>query len=287
MRDQLLDPCSVAHAILTGHEGLAVAGLTNPYFAAEVARALDDLLIEQWLAADPRLKGSVALACQVPEHAAAEIRRVAGHPQIVQAAVSTNPHAYPFGHPIYDPIHRACAETGLVFAIHALGDGAAGAIPSQLASGFPTLYLEFHAVGAAQGLQTHLASFVFHGVFDRYPDLRLVLIEGGAAWLPAFLARLDVEYKGLRREVPWCKRLPSEYVREHVRVTTQPFELTRQDDPLLAALEAVGGRDILVYSSDYPHWDTDGVGRVAAALPAGWRDAVLRANAAELYDLAA
>lgn len=285
MVEQYLDPYQVDAAVLTGgHLAMGLSSLTNPYFADAVSRAFNDHLADHWLAADSRFKGSVIPALQVPDWAAKEIRRVAGHPQMVQVMALSNPLPYGFGHPVYDPVHRACAETGLPFAVHSFGDAYAGAVPSHLAGGAPTLYVEFH-LGAVQGLMTHLMSFIFHGVFDRFPSFKLVLVEGSVTWLAAFLRRLDNDFKGLRREVPWCKKLPSEYVMEHVVVTTQPFDVQGPDDPLIAALDAMGAADILAYSSDYPHWDTDAPTRTRAAMPAHWRDKVLHGNAARLYGL--
>jgi predicted TIM-barrel fold metal-dependent hydrolase len=224
------------------------------------------------------------VALQVPEWAATEIRRVAGHPQMVQVCASPNPLPFPFGHPIYDPVHRACAETGLPFGIHTLGDGYTGALASATAGGAPTLYLEFHT-SAAQAVQTHLASFIFHGVFDRYPTFKLALLESGVGWIPPVVRRLDLDFKGLRREVPWCKRLPSEQFLEQVLVSSQPIDAESTDDASLQALDAMGAEDVLAFASDYPHWDTDVPARTAALLPAHWRDKVLRENACRFYGL--
>lgn len=282
MREQLLDPFDIECGILTGHEGMAVAGLTNPYYAAEVARALNDHMIDHWLAPEPRLKGSVFLAAQVPESAAKEIRRIADRPEIAQAVLSTNPHCYPFGHPIYEPIHRACAETGLPLAIHALGEGSAGAVTSQMACGFPSLYAEFHS-SAAVGMMSHFTSFFFHGVFERFPDFRLILIESGVAWIPAFLRRLDSNLKGVRREVPWCRRSATECFVDQVLASTQPLDIASPGDALIQAVEAAGVEDCISYASDYPHWDADTLERTYQAIPAGWRTKVMRENAARVY----
>jgi uncharacterized protein len=282
--DQLLDPFNVQAGVLTGQGSLFLTGITNPYYAAEVARAYNDHLIDHWLSVDSRYKGSIALALHVPEWAAEEVRRLADHDAFIQVGVATNPQAYAFGHPMWDSLHRACAETGVAFGIHSLGEGAAGSIPSGLASGYPSLYSEYQG-GGAQGLMTHLMSFIYHGVFERYPDLKLVLIEPGVTWVPSFVRRLDVNHRGIRREIPWCTKDPSDYVRENVRVTTQPLDIDGPEDDVVASLERVGAEDFLLFSSDYPHWDTDEPTATIARLPAGWRDKVAFENAASTYRL--
>jgi predicted TIM-barrel fold metal-dependent hydrolase len=285
MGEHLLDGYGVNAAVLTGGgTAMGLSSWSNPHYARELTRAFNDHLVDVWLGGDERYFGSISLALQVPEWAADEIRRLAGHPRMVQAIVYSNPHAYAFGHPIFDPVHRACADAGLPFAIHAFGDAFASAIPSPTASGHPCFYAECHSTGA-QGIMTHLTSFILHGVFDRYPELKLVLVEGGVSWLPAFIRRLDADFKGLRREVPWCKRIPSEYIRDNVRLTTQPFDGERPDDPLVETLDELGAEDLLLFSSDYPHWDTDVPSMVKRALPDHWREKVLYRNAADLYGM--
>jgi predicted TIM-barrel fold metal-dependent hydrolase len=284
VRAELLDPNGIVHGVLTTGYGIYMAGLANPYFATEVARALNDRTREVWLDPEPRFKGAIILAPQIPEEAAAEIRRHADDRRFVEAMLCTNPVGHSFGHPIFDPIHRACAETGIPIAIHSLGDGVSGAASSHLAGGRPVTYYEMHT-GAMEGIMTHLLSFVTHGVFERYPTLKLVLTEGGVGWIPGFVRRMDTNWKGLRREIPWVKRSPGEIFHEHVRVTSQPMDIEGPNDPLLAPLEAMGFEDNLVFSSDYPHWDSDNVGIAVARLPRAWHEKVLRRNAAELYGL--
>jgi predicted TIM-barrel fold metal-dependent hydrolase len=280
----LIEPFDVQAAVLTGEPALYLSSVANPHFSSELARAYNEHLIDHWLTVDPRFKGSICVELQVPEWAANEVRRHADDPRFVQMAVAPNPLPYGFGHPIYDPVHKACAETGQPFGIHSLGEGAVGSPNGHLASARPSFYIEYQS-GGAQGLMTHVMSFIFHGVFERHPDLKVVLIEPGVTWIPAFLRRLDINYKGIRREVPWCRRSPSEYFRDHFRVTTQPFDIEGPNDDLLTSLAAIGAEDFLIFSSDYPHWDGDEPRATLARVPQHWRDKVAFENAAELYNL--
>ena len=98
------------------------------------------------------------------------------------------------------------------------------------------------------------------------------------------LWRFDAEYKGLRREVPWLKRLPSEYFARHVWVTTQPLEVAPRKENVIELLRSMHLEDRLVYSSDYPHWDADEIDYLTTRLPGDWHRGVFFGNACRLYD---
>lgn len=120
-------------------------------------------------------------------------------------------------------------------------------------------------------------------MFERYPTLRLLLVEAGVSWVPGLLWKMDDQYKSVRVEVPWMKRWPSETFREHVRLTTQPLEGSAGSERLVSVLDAYGAADVLCFSSDYPHWDTDERDHVARMLPRSWHERVFHDNAAQLY----
>ena len=277
---QLLEPFGIERAILSYATLLYSGSLPNPYFAAEVARAANDWLVDTWLAADSRFHGSILVANQLPDVAAAEIRRAGQNPRMVQVIMASNALGHPWGHPLFHPIYEACEELGLPIAIHAGGQG--GANPPPTAGGAPNLYIEYHTL-AIQGMMTGFVSFVSEGVFEKFPNLKLILVEGGVAWIPGMLWRFDSNYKGLRREVPWVKRLPSAYFRDHVRVTTQPLEIAPTDDYLLEALEAIDGQNTLLFATDYPHWDSDETTYIAQQIPPAWHSKVFYENALETF----
>jgi hypothetical protein len=128
---------------------------------------------------------------------------------------------------------------------------------------------------------SHVASVIAHGVFEKWPNMKFIIIECGIAWLPGLLWRLDANYKALRKETPWVKRLPSEYARDHIRLTTQPLEQPKKTAWLHNLLEAIDGEEVLMYASDYPHWDFDDPTQIN--IPKGWRDKVFWKNALEVY----
>jgi uncharacterized protein len=280
MRRQLLDRCDLRRAILTFGDDSHVAGHHNPYFATELARALNDWSVDRWLSADTRLASSILVAAQLPDEAAKEIKRHAANPRMVQVMLVDNPYNYPFGHPVFHPIYQAAEETGRPIAIH--GGAGGWANPASTGGGNVNLYFEAHTLWP-QVVMTHLVSFVSHGVFEKFPRLKLLLIEAGSAWLPSLLWRFDAEYKGLRREVPWLKRLPSEYVAEHVWLTTQPLEFSPKREQVAQLLGWIEGDRKLVYSSDYPHWDADEINYVASRLPETWHRRVFFENALAFY----
>ena len=87
----------------------------------------------------------------------------------------------------------------------------------------PATYSEEY-INQAGAFQTQLTSLIAEGVFAKFPDLTVVLMESGVTWLPGYLWRLTKFWKGLRSEVPWVADPPATIVRDRVRLTLQPFD---------------------------------------------------------------
>src|SRR5207247_1901075 len=105
--------------------------------------------------------------------------------------------------------------------------------------------------------------------------------ENDTSWLPGVIWRLDKIWKSLRDEVPWVKHLPSEYVFEHIRLTTQPFVELKKEH-LLAFCEMIQADRTLLFSTDYPHWDFDNPLRALSGLPKATLDRVRAQTAIDL-----
>jgi predicted TIM-barrel fold metal-dependent hydrolase len=276
---QHLDPLRVAHGVLQPQEGIYVGLVQNIDVANGLAIAWNDWQRENYLAKDSRLLGSACINIADPLAAAREIRRIAADARFVQIVV---PGEAPFlyGHRFFDPIFEACAETGLVFALH---PGHEGALSSSTPVGRPSSYFEWHTT-LPLTYQAHLASMVCEGLFERFPSLRVMLVEGGFGWLPHLVWRMEKNFKALRATAPRLRRLPSEYVFDHVWFTSQPMEEPQNPAHLVAILEMVQAQHRLCFSSDFPHWDFDDPGRVLPSqVPVEWRPRFYRENALALY----
>jgi predicted TIM-barrel fold metal-dependent hydrolase len=265
LRAQALDAWGSAGGILCC--AYAVESVHNPDAAAALASAVNDWQAEEWLTREPRLRASLVVPSQHPDMAAREIERLGDHPGFVQVLLPARSEA-PYGNRRYHPIYDAAQRHGLVVGIHY--GGAPGNPPTP--SGWPSYLLEEH-VGMAHVFQSQVLSLVAEGAFDRFPDLRVTLIEGGFTWLPALMWRMDKEWKGLRREVPWVRRPPSEYVRRHMRLTIQPLDAPPDPQHLLQVIDQLGSDDLLLFSTDYPHLHASSPDQ---ALPPGLPDPLRR-----------
>ena len=89
--------------------------------------------------------------------------------------------------------------------------------------GWPSYRYEYY-LAEAQAFQAQVLSLIYEGVFGKFPGLKVVLMESGVSWLPAFMWRANKTWRGVRVEVPWVEREPASIIRDHVRVTMQPFD---------------------------------------------------------------
>jgi len=279
---QHLHPYHITKAILTGSGILSMGVHPNHYYATALSRAYNDALAETWLREDERFYGSVMISPQDPQAAAAEIRRWAGHPRMVQV-IMTSAARIPFGQNFYWPIYEAAQECGFPVAVHPGTEGRG--IANGFIAGPPSTYLEWHT-NLSQNYMGQVVSLLCEGVFEKFPGMRFVCIEGGLAWIPHVLWRLDKNWKALRSSVPWVRRLPSEYAWEHLRFTTQPIEEPEKPAHLQAILEMIHAEKTVMFSSDYPHWDNDSPTHGLPKLPEALASRIFYDTAAELYGFA-
>jgi len=277
---QLVHDNNVDIGILTGE---IYGWNTHPYheYANAVIAAFNDWTIEHWLEPFPQLRGCVAVNSNDPPAAAAEIDRLGGRDDIVMVIMGATSTA-PYGQKQYHPIYEAAVRHNLPIGMHpaAAGTGLAHAVS---AVGYPRTFFEYHT-GLPRIFQAQLISIIAEGIFEKFPTLKWVFIEGGVSWLPQMMWRMDKNYKALRADTPWVRRLPSEYIKDHCYFTTQPIEEPPNPDWLLQIFEMIDAKNILLYSSDYPHWDFDAM-HVINRLPIEYRRKIFQENAEKLFNL--
>ncbi|HYI25955.1 MAG TPA: amidohydrolase family protein, partial [Thermomicrobiales bacterium] len=250
----------------------------NPFAAAALASAVNDWQIDQWLARDQRLRGSIVVPIQDPDLARAEIDRVGDQQAFVQVCMPVHTEAL-YGSRRYYPVFDAVVRHRLVAAIQY--GGHPGNPPS--AAGWPSYFVEEY-VGMSHIFQSQVISLVTGGVFDRFPEIRVALLESGVSWLPSLMWRLDKEWKGLRREVPWVRQLPSDYIKRHIRLTAWPFDGPESSTQRREIIEQLGSDELLLYACDYPHrYDPERVHEFWNDIPEDLMTKVRSGNARNFY----
>lgn len=279
MRAQHLDPNGVEHGMLMA---LSRGGMEerNLDLGAALASAVNDWQLEYWAKPEPRLHAAIVVPQENPEAAVAEIERRVAEPAFKQISFSPR-SSDPLGHRRYWPIYAAAERTAMPVAMHVAGYAGGHA---STGSGWPTYYMQEH-YAMTTNMQNNMVSMVFEGIFERFPGLKVVMIEGGFSWVPSMAWRMDRTWERMRAEVPHVKRPPSEYVREHFWFTTQPIEEPQTPEHLRDICEWIGW-DRLMFSTDYPHWDFDNPALAFKfAMTRAEKDKVFRDNAKALYGL--
>ncbi len=280
MKKQLLDQNGISYAVLT--TGIEISLNPDPDYANAVASAYNDYTIDHWLSYSPQFKGSILINNTDPVAAAKEIDRLGSHPDMVQIIMTSASRAL-YGQRFFHPIYEAAERNGLPIGIHPGGEGR-GIAPAVTNAGYPTRYLEWHNI-LPIGYMAHINSLVCEGVFAKFPQLKFIAIEGGVAWLPHLMWRMDKNYKALRDTVPWLKRLPSEYVKEHLYLTTQPIEEPQEPKHMEQILTMIDAQNTVMFSSDYPHWDYDNPLMALPPLPKEMKRNIMGHTAARLFGL--
>lgn len=261
---EALDPFQTSIAICNCLYG--VQATFSEDLGAAMAKAVNDWMAREWLDRDPRLRASIVVPQQNPELAVAEIERCAPDRRFVQVMLLVSGEL-PLGRRQNWPIYAAAERHGLPLGIHAGSSYRHPNTPVGWGS-----YLSEEYINQAGAFQTQLTSLIAEGVFAKFPELVVVLMESGVTWLPGYLWRLTKFWKGLRSEVPWVADPPASIVRERVRLTLQPFDGPLQPGIITRFMDHMGSDELLLFSTDYPHWQFDG----AEAIPPGLDPALAR-----------
>ena len=275
-----LDRYNIAYGVLQP-PGIKATVVSSVDGGSAIAQAWNDWQATTWLPVDDRYLGSICVNMHDPLVAAKEIRRWNDNPRMCQVVVSGEALRL-YGDRSFHPIYEALNEVGKPICLH---PGSEGSYGSSTPVGRPTTYFEWHS-GISLTFQAHLISLICEGVFEKFPKLKFVFCESGYSWLAGVMWRTEKNFKALRTATPWLKRLPSEYIFEHCRWTSQPLEEPANPDHLLQMFDMLKADRTLCFATDFPHWDFDDPNR---AFPRKMSDHLKRRifydNAAELYGL--
>ncbi len=282
LREQHLNMWHVDIALLTGSSVYGASLLPDPDFAAAISRAFNDWTLEHWIAQEERFLMCAAVSVTDPKLAVDEIRRLSTNPK-VRAIVLPTGARMPYGNRHYHPIWEACNDAGLAVVIHPGAEGASQAGPPT-GVGYPTYYIETR-MARPQMAMAHAVSFIAEGVFEKYPNLKVLFDECDQFWAVGLMWHMDADWKSLRDQTPWVRKLPSEYFRQHIRVGSQPMLEPENTDQFFTLLDALHAEETLIYSSDWPHWDWDDPSTTFPKLPEKLHRRVFCDNARDLLHI--
>ncbi|HXQ22096.1 MAG TPA: amidohydrolase family protein, partial [Candidatus Acidoferrales bacterium] len=187
------------------------------------------------------------------------------------------------GHPDHHRVFAAAQELGLPFGIHPTFEPK-WAAPGRFADMTSIRFTFFINVTAPDAVRHAFTSLFQFGVFDLFPQLRVVVLESGASWIGYWLDRMDAVYVMPQGKTVPLKEKPSVYFRRQCWISADPDETT------LAAIIPLIGEDRFFWASDFPHPDhapeyVGHMSRMVAALTPRARDGILGANVLRAYGL--
>ena len=270
LRAQALDAFGTRLAICNTLYGAQVA--FSETMGAAACHAVNEWMAREWLDREPRLRASIVVSGQSPELAAEEIEARAADRRFVQVLLLASNEML-LGRRYYWPIYRAAERFDLPIGIHAGTMYRYAPTPS----GWPSHYLHDYAANSNL-FASQLQSLISEGIFGKFPTLRAVLMESGVTWLPPFMWRSDKTWRGTRGEVPWVKEPPSHVIREHVRLTVQPMDAPAHAAQLERVIDQLGTDEMLLFATDYPHWQFDGDRVLPEGFPMRLHGKIMRDN---------
>jgi predicted TIM-barrel fold metal-dependent hydrolase len=282
-----LDEQGIDAAVLFPSLGLAWESEVNDAeLAAAYARAYNNWILDFASVDRQRLIPMALITLRDLDEAVREVKRVAklgAKGAFMRAAPITQ---VPWWDPVYDPFWAALEETGLPIGMHVAANeyflGHQWKLGESVMAINSTLH--FYRQTCVQfDVQAAFSSLCL-GVFDRFPRLKVLLLETGGGWIAHFLERLDAKHKLLGWKTD-MKHKPSEYFRRQCWISFDPDETT------LPAMVERCGADRFLWASDFPHFDASPepvkeVKEAIGLLPIGVQQKILGDNAAEAYHLA-
>lgn len=217
-------------------------------FEVQIAQAYNRWLVEKVLSGSDRLKSFAYLPFNDPEASYRIVQDFKDEPGIVGFLV-TSVRKNAVHDNVYAKTYAAIQEAGKVLSFHTGYDW------EDPTFGSPSRFVAVQAIGYPFYNVVHCVNWLCNGMNERFPELNLLWMEGGLAWVLWVMQRIDSEYRMRSSEVPGLKKLPSHYMRD-MYYTSQPLE-TGNDDLLETTLKTMDAGNQVLYASNYPLPDMD------------------------------
>jgi predicted TIM-barrel fold metal-dependent hydrolase len=206
-------------------------------------------MTEKVLPYDDSLKTMLYLPLSNPK-ACVKLIEELGDKKGVVGALVTSHRNQPIHHNDFMPVFKLLEEKGLPLGFHTVSFWMDQPL-KQL-----NRFFSAHALGFPLYNMIHMTNLIVNGIPERFPDLKIMFIEAGVAWIPFMMMRLDSEYMYRSSEAPLLTKKPSEYVKNFY-YTTQPLENTADPEFMKQLFNMVDAENQFLYASDYPHQDFD------------------------------
>ena len=236
-----LQKAGIERSVLFTSEGLSVGYIQIPRYAVEVCRAYNDYVYRGFAKVSDRLRPMALIPMQDVPAAVAELRRTVNDLGFPGAMLPSTGLPLHLGHEIYWPVYEEAERLDCALAVHG-GANLEGAGLNTF-----TNFTASHVLHHPLPLMVALVSFIYHGVLDRFPNLRIAFMEGGCGWLASILDRAerDENYFAAQDQP---KRHAIDYFRSgRILIGCEGSENA------LAYLARRVGILPFAYASDYPH----------------------------------
>jgi predicted TIM-barrel fold metal-dependent hydrolase len=235
-----LDKVRVERTVMFPSEGLSVGFIQQADYAVKVCGAFNDYVTDRYRKVDKRLHPMGLIAMQDIRAAVRELRRLVVDLGLPGAMLPSRGLPLHLGHDYYWPAYEEAAKLGCVLGIH--GGSSLGFGADTFTDPWAARTLR-HPIPLA----LEMVSLIYHGVFDRYRDLRIGFFEGGCAWIVLIKDRMD------RDETVYTTPTGKQRSLEEYLSSGQILIGCEGNEDILSYISKKIGLDVFAYASDYPH----------------------------------
>ena len=280
VRDMKLD--GVSAEVLYPSQGLFLFKVKDSQLLSAIFRAYNNWLAEFCATSPHHLKGIAMVNVDDVKDGVRELERTAQMGLVGAMITEYPPEERRYDSPEYERLWAAAQDLNIPLSLHTATrregrSRGAGATPLRIASGRANkVFLP----------STSLCDMIFSGVFERYPGLKVAIVEFELAWAAHLLGTMDYTYAERHEEATHRFKgdlKPSDFFHRHVY-------LSFQEDQIGIRLRDVIGVDSLMWGSDYPHSEAtfprsrETLDRILDGVPRDERARIVGGNVARLYN---